>query len=132
MININNSSLFSRMTLWVNERFPLANTPLFFILWFLSFSVAMPAQESISPVKIALGCLLSLSFFLLLRVLDGEADEVERAGLPEIAEGEHAGEDRLQTGVLALLRKEVHLQESLVRLLLNLNEVRNRDRCPDS
>lgn len=69
-----NSSLFSRMMLWVNERFPLTNTPLFFILWFLSFSVAIPAQATISPAKIALGCLLSLSFFLLLRVLDEHKD----------------------------------------------------------
>lgn len=74
MTNIENGSLFSRMMLWVNERFPLTNTPLFFILWFLSFSVAMPAQETISPAKIALGCLLSLSFFLLLRVLDEHKD----------------------------------------------------------
>ncbi|MGF6565824.1 UbiA family prenyltransferase [Kosakonia cowanii] len=74
MTTIENRSLFSRMMLWVNERFPLTNTPLFFILWFLSFSVAIPAQESISPVKIALGCLLSLSFFLLLRVLDEHKD----------------------------------------------------------
>jgi len=74
MTDIENSSLFSRMMLWVNERFPLTNTPLFFILWFLSFSVAMPAQESIGLAKIALGCLLSLSFFLLLRVLDEHKD----------------------------------------------------------
>lgn len=74
MTNIENGSLFTRMMLWVNERFPLTNTPLFFILWFLSFSVAMPAQETISPAKVALGCLLSLSFFLLLRVLDEHKD----------------------------------------------------------
>ncbi|MBK0080439.1 UbiA family prenyltransferase [Kosakonia sp. S58] len=74
MTTIENRSLFSRMILWVNERFPLTNIPLFFILWFLSFSVALPAQESSSQVKIALGGLLSLSFFLLLRVLDEHKD----------------------------------------------------------
>lgn len=99
MININNSSLFSRMTLWVNERFPLANTPLFFILWFLSFSVAMPAQKSISPVKIALGCLLSLSFFLLLRVLDEHKDYADDCL--------HHPQRVLQQGIISLTHLKV-------------------------
>ena len=63
---------------------------------------------------------------LALPVADGEADEVERAGLAEIAEGEDAGEDRLQAGVLTLLREEVHLQEALVRLSLDVDEIRQR------
>ncbi len=39
MTTIENRSLFSRMMLWVNERFPLTNTPLFFYsLVFIFFS----------------------------------------------------------------------------------------------
>ena len=51
---------------------------------------------------------------LALPVTDGELHEVERAGLPEIRKRENAREHRLQPGVLALLREEVHLQESVV------------------
>src|SRR6185436_782124 len=59
-------------------------------------------------------------------VADGKADEVERSGLPEIAEGEDAGEDRLQSGVLTLPGEEVHLQESFVGLSLDVDEIRQR------
>src|SRR5581483_8401382 len=51
---------------------------------------------------------------LALPVADGELDEGERAGLPEIREGEDAREDRLKSGVFTLLGEEVHLQETLV------------------
>src|SRR5262249_21346363 len=59
-------------------------------------------------------------------VPDGELDEVERAGLPEVAEREDGGEDRLQSGILALLGEEVHLQEAVVRLALHVDEIRQR------
>ena len=68
---------------------------------------------------------------LALPVADGEVDEVERAGLPEIAEGEDAGEDRLQAGVFTLLGEEVHLQEPLVRLALHVDQVRQRHIAAD-
>jgi hypothetical protein len=63
---------------------------------------------------------------LALPVPDGELDEVERARLPEITEGEDAGEDGLQSRVFALLRQEVHLQEPFVRLSLDVNQIRQR------
>ena len=94
MTAIKNGSLFCRMMLWVNERFPVTNTPLFFILWFLSYSVAMPAGESISPVKMAVGCLLSLSFFLLLRVLDEHKDYADDCL--------HHPQRALQRGIISL------------------------------
>src|SRR5688572_19638183 len=63
---------------------------------------------------------------LAFPVADGVADEVERAGFPEIAEGENAREDALKTGVLALLGEEVHLQEAVVGLSLDVDQIRQR------
>src|SRR4029078_6995180 len=37
--------------------------------------------------------------------------------------------DRLQTSVIALARQLVHLQETVVRALLNLDQVRDLDGC---
>src|ERR1051326_3454246 len=68
---------------------------------------------------------------LALPVADRELHEIERTGLPEIAEGEDAREDRLQAGVLALLGEQVHLQEALVRAALHVDEVRQRHVRPD-
>ena len=68
---------------------------------------------------------------LALPVPDREFDEVERAGLAEVAEGEDAGEDRLQSRVFALLGEEVHLQEPVIRLALHVDEVRQRHVTPD-
>src|SRR5262249_46768875 len=55
-----------------------------------------------------------------------ELDEVERAGLPKVAEREDGGEDRLQARVFALLGEEVHLQEAVVRLALHVDQIRQR------
>src|SRR5204862_264070 len=63
---------------------------------------------------------------LALPVPDGELDEVERAGLPEVREREDAGEDRLQARVFTLLGEEVHLQEAVVRLALDVDQIRHR------
>jgi hypothetical protein len=64
---------------------------------------------------------------LALPVADRVLDELERRVLPEVADREHRLEDRLQAGVFAFRRQAVHLQEPLVRLLLNLDQVRDRD-----
>src|SRR5712691_2590816 len=63
---------------------------------------------------------------LALPVADRELHEVERAGLPKVREGEDAGEDRLQAGVFALLGEEVHLQVAVVRLALDVDQIRQR------
>ncbi|QJT83053.1 UbiA family prenyltransferase [Kosakonia sp. MUSA4] len=69
-----NSSLFSRVMLWVAERFPLSNAPLFVIIYFLSMTVALAPDVSMNGLHIIIGSILSVSFFLLLRVLDEHKD----------------------------------------------------------
>src|SRR5207248_3938390 len=64
---------------------------------------------------------------LALPVPDRVLDELERRVLPEVADREDRLEHRLQPGVLALARQPVHLQEALVRLLLDLDQVRDRN-----
>ncbi len=65
---------------------------------------------------------------LALPVADRVLDEIERAGLAEVGEREDAGEDRLQTLVRPLLGQQVHLQEALVGPLLDIDQVRDRQR----
>src|SRR5213079_1884400 len=64
---------------------------------------------------------------LALPVADRILDELERRVLAEIADRKDRLEHRLQTRVLALARQAVHLQEALVGLLLDLDQVRNRN-----
>src|SRR6185436_19940469 len=64
---------------------------------------------------------------LALPVADGVLDELERRVLAEVADREDALEHRLQADVLALPRQAVHLEEPLVGLLLNLNQIRDRN-----
>src|SRR5262249_40141510 len=68
---------------------------------------------------------------LALPVADRILDELERRVLPEVANREDGLEDRLQAGVLALRGEPVHLQEPLIRLPLDLDEVRNGNRRLD-
>src|SRR4029079_17315190 len=62
---------------------------------------------------------------LALPVADRIFDELERRVLAEVADRKDRLEHRLEAGVLALARQTVHLQEALVRLLLNLDQVRD-------
>ena len=64
-------------------------------------------------------------------VSDGVADELERRDAAEIRNRKYGVEDRLKAGIFALLRKHVHLEEPLVRILLYLDEIRDLDRRPD-
>ena len=64
---------------------------------------------------------------LALPVADRVLDELERRVLAEVADREDRLEHRLQTRVLALARQTVHLQEALVGLLLDLDQVRDRN-----
>ena len=68
---------------------------------------------------------------LALPVADRVVDELELAQAAEIGDREDGLENTLQSGVLALARQQVHLQEPLVRLLLDFDQVRNRDRGLD-
>src|SRR5207253_3859075 len=64
---------------------------------------------------------------LALPVADRVLDELERRVLPEVADREDRLEHRLQARVLALARQTVHLQKALVGLLLDLDQVRDRN-----
>src|SRR2546428_647796 len=68
---------------------------------------------------------------LALPVADRVVHELELAQAAEIGDGEHAFKNALQTRVVALLRQQFHLQETLVGFLLDLDQVRNRDRSLD-
>ncbi len=68
---------------------------------------------------------------LALPVADRVLDELERRVLAEVADGKYRLEHRLQAGVFAFRRQPVHLQEPLVGLLLDLDQVRDRDRRLD-
>ena len=68
---------------------------------------------------------------LALPVADRILDELERRVLAEVADREDGLEDGLQAGILPFRREAVHLQEPLVRLPLNLDEVRDRNRRLD-
>ena len=61
---------------------------------------------------------------LALPVADRVVDELQLAGVPEVREREHAREDRLEPGLVPLLGEQVHLQETLVRLTLNVDQIR--------
>ena len=62
---------------------------------------------------------------LALPVADREVDELELGDVAEVGDREDAGEDRLETVVLALLRELVHLEEALVAAALDLDQVRD-------
>src|SRR5581483_9491127 len=64
---------------------------------------------------------------LALPVADRVLDELERRVLAEVADRKDRLEHRLKAGVLALARQPIHLQEALVRLLLDLDQVRDRN-----
>jgi 4-hydroxybenzoate polyprenyltransferase len=70
------SPFSGRFLAWMKERFPFANALLFFILYLTIAAVARAGLEggiALSLNDLA-GCLLSWSFFLLLRVLDEHKD----------------------------------------------------------
>ncbi|MCJ8169132.1 UbiA family prenyltransferase [Atopomonas sediminilitoris] len=69
--------LSSRLWAWMQERFPVANALLFFILYLTTAavvrSVTADSGLSISLLDLS-GCLVTWSFFLLLRVFDEHKD----------------------------------------------------------
>jgi 4-hydroxybenzoate polyprenyltransferase len=68
--------LTSRLRAWLQERFPAANALLFFTLYLATAAVARAAtgSEIALTLQDALGCLVTWSFFLLLRVFDEHKD----------------------------------------------------------
>ena len=68
---------------------------------------------------------------LALPVADRVIDKFELAQTAEIGDRENAIENALETGIFTLARQQVHLQEPLIRFLLDLDQVRDRDRSLD-
>ena len=85
-------------------------------------AVAARLAQMMQPGKLA-----ALAFPVADRILD----EFERGVLTEIADRKDRLEHRLQARVLPLGGQAVHLQESLVRFPLDLDQVRNRNRGLD-
>lgn len=70
------SPFASRFLAWLKERFPFANALLFFILYLATAAVARAGQTGSIDLSLQdlLSCLVTWSFFLLLRVLDEHKD----------------------------------------------------------
>jgi hypothetical protein len=64
-----------------------------------------------------------------LPVADRIVNKFKLRDIAEIRNREYRLKDRLQTSVIALARQLVHLQETVVRALLNLDQVRDLDGC---
>ena len=64
-------------------------------------------------------------------VADGITDEFERRYTAKVRNRKNRVEDGLKAGILALIRKHVHLEEAFVGVLLHLDEIRDLDRRPD-
>ena len=69
---------------------------------------------------------------LAFPVADRVADELQRAHLAEIRDRKDRLEDRVEADLVALSGELFHLQESLVRLPLDIDQVRDRDRRGNS
>jgi len=72
-----NSPLYQRLFAWIQERFPLANALLFFILYLLAAFIGRFSQTPdaiVISLQDVVGCGVTWSFFLLLRILDEHKD----------------------------------------------------------
>ncbi|MBE0148094.1 UbiA family prenyltransferase [Serratia sp. PL7] len=85
-----------RFMLWVHERFPLPNAPFFVLLFIVAYAVAASSEkrEVIFSWNIIIGCLLSWSYFLLLRIFDEHKDY--------LIDCEHHPQRVLQRGLITL------------------------------
>jgi hypothetical protein len=64
-------------------------------------------------------------------VSNGVADELECRNPAKIRDWKDRVKYGLEAGVFAFLRKHIHLEEPLIRFLLDLDEIRDLDGCPD-
>src|SRR4051794_21733271 len=62
---------------------------------------------------------------LALPVTNGIINKSEFAQTPKIGDWENGLKNALQTGIVALIGHQIHLQEAFVRLLLHLDQIRN-------
>jgi len=65
-----------RFMAWIHERFPLPNALLFFILYLTTVAVVYDSStgDIFNLGRDVLGCLVTWSFFLLLRIFDEHKD----------------------------------------------------------
>ena len=66
-----------------------------------------------------------------LPVADPVLDEFQRRRVAEIGDRKCRSKDRLQTGVVALLGQQIHLQEAVIAFALHFDQIRNPHRCFD-
>jgi len=87
------------------------------------------------PARPAIGAQMVKPFelsALALPISDRVLNEFQLRGFAKVGNRKHGPEDCLEPGVLAFRRKQIHLEEAVVRLTLDFNQVRNSDRCFDS
>ena len=87
-----------------------------------SAAIAAGGAQVVQPLQVAA---------LALPVADGIVHKIQLRQAAEILNGKHRGEHRLQAGIFALGREQIHLQKSLVGFPLNFDQVRNLDRALD-
>src|SRR5438093_1628091 len=68
---------------------------------------------------------------LTLPVADLILDEIERGSAAKIGDGKNRHEHSLESCVLTLFRQEIHLQKTVVRLPLNLDQIRDAHSSSD-
>src|SRR3569833_2239952 len=68
---------------------------------------------------------------LAFPVADGIIDEFQLAHAAEIGDRKHGSEHRLQADVVALVGQQVHLQKLLIRVALDFDQIRDRNRSFD-
>ncbi len=66
---------------------------------------------------------------LALPVADREVHELQLRNISEVGNRKHRLKHCLQAAIFALAGQFVHLQEAVIRTLLNLDQVRNLDGC---
>lgn len=93
------SPLYRRVLAWMNERFPFANALLFFILYLSAASVARLPDAALIGYVDVVGCIVTWSFFLLLRIFDEHKDyEIDVQNHPQRI---------LQSGLITLFHLRV-------------------------
>lgn len=68
------SPFAARLLAWFNERFPAPNALLFFMMYVSAAAVARPTASEWNLANDIIACLVTWSFFLLLRIFDEHKD----------------------------------------------------------
>ena len=85
-------------------------------------AIAASGAQVVQPLQVAA---------LALPVADGVVHEIQLRQAAEILNRKHRSEHRLQAGVFALGRQQIHLQKALIGHSLNFDQVRDLDRALD-